>query len=346
MTRRDAIGTRSRPTGAGKCCRKCPAGCPHGLWWLSAGSSFAVITLWRRMQQVAQPITMVTRFRLDAALHEPAPPRQPGQKGRQRLKGKRLPTLDQMVHDPKTTWASVTLRNCYGGMRRVVEIVSGAPVWYQAGMPPLPIRWVVMIRVKKRSGDWKSPAETGESRLKAARRTRFIGFSSCQPVHFNHRPCRHPFLQWPLVIPDPQGAYKPQALLCTDLTADPVQIVTWFVMRWQLEVTFHEVRAHLGVETQWQWSDLAIARTTPALLGLFSLATLAANCLTTEGTLPAPRLVGVVHEVPADVCRCVGRRPTGLVAAYDFSDIIRADRHRKTAQSLLERCTEALCYAY
>ena len=70
-----------------------------------------------------------------------------------------------------------------------------------------------------------------------------------------------------------------QALLCTDPAADPTQILEWFVLRWQLEVTFHEVRTHLGVETQRQWSDLAIARTTPALLGLFSWTTLAAHAL-------------------------------------------------------------------
>ena len=49
-----------------------------------------------------------------------------------------------------------------------------------------------------------------------------------------------------------------------------MQILEWFVLRWQLEVTFQEVRAHLGVETQRQWSDQAIARTTPILMGLFS----------------------------------------------------------------------------
>ncbi|ULH17759.1 hypothetical protein MF271_20345 (plasmid) [Deinococcus sp. KNUC1210] len=49
-----------------------------------------------------------------------------------------------------------------------------------------------------------------------------------------------------------------------------MQILEFFVQRWQLEVTVEEVRAHLGVETQRQWTDLAIARTTPALLGLFS----------------------------------------------------------------------------
>ena len=50
----------------------------------------------------------------------------------------------------------------------------------------------------------------------------------------------------------------------------------WFVQRWQVEVTFREVRDHLGVETQRQWSDRAIARTTPCLLALFSIVTLLA----------------------------------------------------------------------
>src|SRR5215213_4345577 len=68
-----------------------------------------------------------------------------------------------------------------------------------------------------------------------------------------------------------------QALLCTDLRTDPEKILCWFVMRWQIEATFQEVRRHLGFETQRQWSELAIRRTTPALLGLFSLVTLLAH---------------------------------------------------------------------
>jgi hypothetical protein len=67
---------------------------------------------------------------------------------------------------------------------------------------------------------------------------------------------------------------RPSCVPTTDLEADPEKILCWFVMRWQLEVTFQEVRRHLGFETQRQWSELAIRRTTPALLGLFSLLTL------------------------------------------------------------------------
>ncbi len=75
-------------------------------------------------------------------------------------------------------------------------------------------------------------------------------------------------LHWVLVR-DPQGEFATQALLCTDLAVDPVQVLEWFVLRWQLEVTFQEVRAHLGVATQRQWSDRAIARTTPILMAYY-----------------------------------------------------------------------------
>ncbi|MFC7556272.1 hypothetical protein ACFQU7_36245 [Pseudoroseomonas wenyumeiae] len=82
-------------------------------------------------------------------------------------------------------------------------------------------------------------------------------------------------IRWVLVR-DPHHRFQPQALLCTEPDRTPEQILCWFIHRWQLEVTFQETRMHLGVETQRQWSDLAIARTTPCLLGLFSLVTLLA----------------------------------------------------------------------
>lgn len=63
---------------------------------------------------------------------------------------------------------------------------------------------------------------------------------------------------------NPTGKLEPQAFLSTDIHATAAQILLWFRQRWQLEVTLEEVRAHLGVETQRQWSDLAILRTTPA----------------------------------------------------------------------------------
>lgn len=92
-----------------------------------------------------------------------------------------------------------------------------------------------------------------------------------------------------MLIRDPQQRFDPQALLCTDLTQSPLTIVSWFVRRWQVEVTFQEARRTLGVETQRQWVQQAIARTTPCLLAVFSLVTLLAGRLVRPGTLPLPQ---------------------------------------------------------
>jgi hypothetical protein len=89
-------------------------------------------------------------------------------------------------------------------------------------------------------------------------------------------------MRWVLVR-DPKRQFKPQALLCTDQHMAPAQILGWFVRRWQVEVTFEETRAHLGMETQRQWSSLAIARTTPAILALYSVVTLLAKPLFEQG---------------------------------------------------------------
>jgi hypothetical protein len=106
---------------------------------------------------------------------------------------------------------------------------------------------------------------------------RLIEFTSGTAIWYSSGSPAVP-IRW-VLIRDPAGLFDAQALLCTDLTLDPVQILQWFQRRWSVEVTFEEARAHLGVETQRQWSDRAIARTTPTLLGLFSWITLAADHL-------------------------------------------------------------------
>ena len=82
-------------------------------------------------------------------------------------------------------------------------------------------------------------------------------------------------IRW-VLIRDPTGKLRDQAFFCTDSNHEPKEIIQWFILRWNIEVTFEEVRAHLGVETQRQWSDKAIARSTPALMGLFSITCLIA----------------------------------------------------------------------
>ena len=151
-------------------------------------------------------------------------------------------------------------------------------------------------------------------------------------------------LRW-VLIRDPQGKFQPQALLCTDLTVDPVQIVTWLTLRWQLEVTFQEVRAHLGVETQRQWNDLAILRTTPALMGLFSLVTLFANAWSEQDSLPIRRTAWYEKERAtfSDALALVRRH---LWQSMTFCTSTSKHDVHTSLRITVDRLTEGMCYAY
>jgi hypothetical protein len=150
-------------------------------------------------------------------------------------------------------------------------------------------------------------------------------------------------LRWVLVR-DPQGEFKTQALLCTDLEADPQKILSWFVMRWQLEVTFQEMRRHLGFETQRQWSDLAIRRTTPALLGLFSLITLFAQSRMVQaaGAFRRATWYHKRHPTFADALALVRKE---LWAQQTFYGSSRETDTVKVPKAFVERLTDAVCYA-
>ena len=261
-----------------------------------ADSEFAAILWLFRLTQLPGELCLIVRLRLDAALYQPAPQRRSGTPGRPRKKGERLPTLEQVAVDPKTRWQRVSLRNWYGEGRRQIEIVSQTAVWFHGGLPPLPIRWVL--------------------------------------------------------IRDPKGKFRTQALLCTDLKIDPVQtpalaagasVIKWFVLRWQVEVTYHEVREHLGVETQRQWSDLAILRTTPTLLGLFSLVTLLAHQHARRRKLPIRQAAWYHKTRPtfSDALALV-RRQIWEQQCFRMADV-HTDSLKLFAQKQ-DRLLSALCY--
>ena len=146
-----------------------------------------------------------------------------------------------------------------------------------------------------------------------------------------------------VLIRDPEGKFAPQALLCTDSHVCPEQIVSWFVLRWQLETTFQEVRLHLGVETQRQWSDLAILRTTPALLGLFSLVTLLAQEQWMRGRLSIRQSAWYVKEVAtfSDALACVRRDLWRQLSFWMSSQEGDIQKHQ---EAILARFSEVLCY--
>jgi len=147
-----------------------------------------------------------------------------------------------------------------------------------------------------------------------------------------------------VLVRDVEGELRPQAFLCTDLDADPLDILRWFVRRWSIEVTFAEVRRHLGVETQRQWSDPAIARTTPALLGLFSLITLWAQHLCGETSPPTRSATWYSKTLPtfSDALALVRRE---LWADHDFRTSATAAEIVQIPQTTFNALIGAACYA-
>ena len=155
-------------------------------------------------------------------------------------------------------------------------------------------------------------------------------------------PGHHVPLRWVLVR-DREGEFRPQAFLCTDLSAAPVDILRWFIRRWRTEVTFAEVRRHLGAETQRQWSDRAIARTTPALLGLFPLVALwahqhcPADLASPRGASWYPKPLPTFADALASVRRA-------LWDATISSTSVHAPDTVEMPRAVLNRLTELACY--
>ena len=251
----------------------------------------------RHCQSMSKPIVVVTKLRKDASLYQPGPPRRPGQIGRPRVVGARLPSPTAVLDDPATQWIPYRATGSDGSTARV-ELASGVALWYHSGPPRLPIRWVVIRYLEERRG--------------------------------------------------------PYALLCTDTEAEPPRILQWYLLRWQVKVTpyqvrgrlFEELRAHLGMETQRQWSERAIARTTPALFGLFSVVTLAADILIEQRGGMAPRTAAWYDKTSpsfADAIALVRRHL--WVQQGTFMPSEREHESIKVPRLLYHRMLDTLAYA-
>jgi len=194
-------------------------------------------------------VTLIARLRLDSRLFDFPGPEVPGKRGPKPLKGKRLPKLKNLVDDPEQDWQEADVK-WYGNSIKCIRFLTGVCLWHTPGQKPVPIRWVLVIH--------------------------------------------------------PDGKCKTEAFFSTDTQLTPVAIVEYFVLRWGMEVTFEESRRHLGVETQRQWTDKAlgadapstlcssfskacIARSTPALMGLFSIVCLIAFRLVSKGKELVPQ---------------------------------------------------------
>jgi hypothetical protein len=248
-------------------------------------SPYAALDWLHACQSLANPVTFITRLRLDAALYEPAPAYKGV--GRPRQKGARLPSLQAVLTSPKTRWQRVKVK-WDDGQQRWLALTSQTAVWYHPGKPVVPIRWVL--------------------------------------------------------LPDPTGVYEPLALLSTQLDYAAWQIVNWFVRRWQIEVTFEEARRHLGLETQRQWSDQAIARPTPRLLGLFSWITLAAHHRQQSHAVSVRQAAWYVKERPTFADALSWVRLHLWQASLTFSIANQDPDMVKIPASFLDRLVNIVCY--
>ena len=260
-------------------------------WWLPereivivGDGAYAANEFASYLQHFKCPVTLVSRFYLDAALYGAA---YPIPMGRPRVKGDKLPSLQYHVDNPASAWTALTLP-WYDGLPRPIEWLSGTALWYRAGIAPVALRW--------------------------------------------------------LAVRDPLGKFDLQTFFCTLPTSTPVQILAWFILRWCVETTFEEARAHLGLETQRQWSTLAIQRTTPLLFGLFSFVTLLTNRLLTTDACPTRAAAWYAKPAPtfADAIALVRRSLWLSATCCTPAPILLV---HKVPPWLVERLLDTLCYA-
>ena len=185
-------------------------------WILVGDGAYACMALAKSC--VKSGAALVSRLRLDAQLYKFPDAAPAGQRGRKRVKGKRI-RLKELLTDSSQVWQTLTVK-WYGGEQRSIDCLTFECLWYHAGELPLKLR-IVLVRT-------------------------------------------------------PGGKNEAETFFSTNVANSPTQIIEWFVLRWNIEVTFEETRAHLGIETQRQWSDQAIARSTPLLMALFSILVLIA----------------------------------------------------------------------
>jgi hypothetical protein len=222
-------------------------------------------------------VSLVARSRFDLSLYG-HPPRKK-QRGRKRVKGKKLPKLREKLKTPKKQWKSSKL-SWYGGETRRVKYLTGVAIWYSTALSvPLKIRWVI--------------------------------------------------------VQEPGAAERCLPLICNDISMKPHKIIEYYVARWSLEVTFEESRAHLGIETQRQWSDRSIERQTPFFLSTFSLICLVGHKMFTKGQLVVQKTAWYKKQeiTFSDIVHCLRRE---LLLKFFFDDsYFKEESSKKHVQKAL-----------
>jgi hypothetical protein len=148
-----------------------------------------------------------------------------------------------------------------------------------------------------------------------------------------------------VIVRDPKGSLRPRAYFSTRPSDAAREVVALFIKRWSMEATFEEGRAHMGVETQRQWSDLAIERSTPCLLGLYSLVALMARELHPKGDVPV-RTSAWCNKSEATFSDVLAAVRHHLWSTISFEKSASAAEHIKISRCDYNRLIEAVCYSH
>ncbi|HET6386097.1 MAG TPA: transposase [Armatimonadota bacterium] len=241
---------------AGECIRRIRRWLPDRPITVSADGEYAAVELLQVCRDQTPPVTLVCRSRLDMRLFDPPLAQQRCEDGSKRRgpepkKGDRQTGLAARLKDGLLEWQTLTI-SWYGGVPKVLELLTGVSLWHRQGKDPVRVRWV-LVRSVKDPKTQKTPK-----------------------------------------------SFKPCVYLCTDETATVEEILGWVVERWNIEVTFEEMRAHMGLETHRNFSQRSIGRMVPCLFGAFSLVVAMAKTLHPK-SLPVQKSAWYKKEEPTFV---------------------------------------------
>jgi hypothetical protein len=219
---------------------------PERKMILSADGGFANVSLVRTCQSLSEPVTFVARLRLDAALYDEPEPQPQGKRGRKPKKGARQASLRERLQD------------------RLPEQHNHE-----------------QCHAAETTTAWQTVTLDWYGGTKDAKRTLEIqaGRSLWHKQGDDPAPIQWVLARSPQKSEEGSETLEPAAYLCSDPHALPEQVLAWAVGRWNIEVLFHEMREHLGFETQRQWATQAICRTAPCLFGLYTIIVLLAKQL-------------------------------------------------------------------
>jgi DDE superfamily endonuclease len=193
-------------------------------------------------------------------------------------------------------------------------------------------------RITDRATVWRRAVQASRAQWRS---TGWIDYA--QGTALWHHPGKQPVpIRWVLVR-YPDGRRDPEAFLCTDTSVSARDVLSWFNRRWSVETTYEEARAHLGVETQRQWSDPAIFRTTPLLFGLYALVALYVH-QNRDGLALSPRRAAWYPKPAATFADALARLRRHLWSEHVVISSGETDM-TKMAIPALQRMIDVVCYA-